>query len=234
VPASITVPATANSASFAATVAAVTTAQSVTLTATTGSTSKSVSLQLNAATPALSVNANSISFGAVVVNNSTTQTVTLTSTGTAALTINTISVSGTGFSTSSVSLPAKLNPGQALSLTLTFKPTTVGTATGQLTISSNSSTNATVTIGLSGTANPHQVDLAWNPPSSSSVTITGYKVYRANSGTGGFAALNSANSQTSFTDTGVQGGMAYDYYVTSVDSSGVESSPSNTTTVTIP
>jgi hypothetical protein len=215
-------------------VAAVTTAQTATLTATTGSTSKSISLQLNAASPALTVNASTISFGAVVVNNSTTQTVTLTSSGTAALTINSISLTGNGFSRSSVTLPAKLNPGQTLNLTLTFNPTTVGAATGQLTISSNSSTNATVTIGLSGTANPHQVDLAWNPASSSSVTITGYRVYRSNSGTGGFAALNSASSQTSFTDSGVQSGAAYDYYVTSVDSSGVESSPSNTTTVTIP
>jgi fibronectin type 3 domain-containing protein len=32
----------------------------------------------------------------------------------------------------------------------------------------------------------------------------------------------------------VQSGTSYDYYVTSLDSSGVESSPSNTTTVKIP
>jgi len=78
------------------------------------------------------------------------------------------------------------------------------------------------------------VDLAWNPPSTSGVSITGFKVYRAISGSGGFAALSSATPQTSFTDTGVQSGTSYDYYVTSLDSSGVESSPSNTTTVKIP
>jgi len=41
-------------------------------------------------------------------------------------------------------------------------------------------------------------------------------------------------TQTAYTDTGVQGGQSYIYYVTSVDSSGVESAPSNTTTVTVP
>jgi hypothetical protein len=179
------------------------------------------------------VNAGSISFGAVVVNHATTQTVTLTSSGTATVTVNSISVTGTGFSASAVTLPAKLSPGQTLNLTLTFDPATVGSASGQLTISSTSSTNAAISIGLSGTANPHQVDLAWNPPSSSGMTITGYKVYRAISGSGGFAAVNSA-TQTSFTDTAVQSATAYDYYVTSVDSTGIESSPSNTTTVAIP
>jgi predicted phage tail protein len=180
------------------------------------------------------VNAGSISFGAVVVNHATTQTVTLTSSGTAAVTVNSISVSGTGFSASAVTLPAKLSPGQTLSLTLTFDPTTTGNASGQLTISSTSSTNSTVSIGLSGTGNPHQVDLAWNPPSSSGMAITGYKVYRATSGSGAFAALSSSTGQTSFTDIGVQSATKYDYYVTSIDSSGVESSPSNTTTVAIP
>ena len=234
VPASVSVPATAVSATFAANVAAVTTATSASLTASSGSTSKTLGLQLNAATAALSVNAGSISFGAVVVNHATTQTVSLTSSGTAAVTVNSISVSGNGFSASAVTLPAKLSPGQTLNLTLTFDPTTTGNTSGQLTISSTSSTNSTISIGLSGTGNPHQVDLAWNSPSSSGMAITGYKVYRAISGSGGFASLSSSIGQTSFTDIGVQSATKYDYYVTSIDSSGVESSPSNTTTVAIP
>jgi fibronectin type 3 domain-containing protein len=90
-----------------------------------------------------------------------------------------------------------------------------------------------MTIGLSGTGNPHQVDLSWVAPSNSSVPIAGYHVYRA-AGTGGFATIGSVSTQTAYTDTGVQSGSTYQYYVTSVDSSGVESTPSNTTTVTIP
>jgi fibronectin type 3 domain-containing protein len=87
---------------------------------------------------------------------------------------------------------------------------------------------------LSGTGNPHEVNLSWIAPTGSSDPISGYNVYRAPSGSTSFAMLNSVSSQTAYTDAGVQSGQTYQYYVTSVDSSGVESSPSNTTTVTVP
>jgi fibronectin type 3 domain-containing protein len=132
-----------------------------------------------------------------------------------------------------VSVPATLNPGQTLLLTLTFEPTTTGSETGQLAITSDSSPNSTVTIALSGTSNPHQVELNWNAPSGSSTPISQYKVYRANSGTGSFAKLSTV-AQTTYTDASVQTGQSYDYYVTSVSSSGAESAPSKTTTVSIP
>jgi len=193
-----------------------------------------VTLQLNAGTPGLSVNATSVAFGDVVINNATTQTVTLTSSGTAAVTVNSIAVAGSGFSASPVSLPAALKPGQTLSVTLTFDPTAVGAASGQLTIASTASTNPTVTIGLSGTGDPHQVDLNWVAPTGSSVPITGYNVYRAARGTGAFALLNSGGTQTTYVDTTVLGTQSYDYIVKSVDSTGTESAPSNTTTVTVP
>jgi predicted phage tail protein len=182
----------------------------------------------------LSLNASSIAFGAVVVNNATTQSLTLTSTGTAPVTVSSVAVTGSGFSASPVSLPATLNPGQAITVTLTFDPTAVGAASGQLTVSSNSSTNATASVSLSGTGNPHQVDLSWAAPTGSTDPIAGYKVYRAPGGTSSFAAVVSMDTQTAYTDSNVQGGQSYNYYVTSVDSSGVESAPSNMTTVAVP
>jgi hypothetical protein len=233
VPGSVTVPATAVTASFSVNAVGVSTAQSVKLTATTGDTSKSLLLQLNPALAQLSVNATTISFGPVVVNHSTTQTVTLTSIGKAAVTVKSISVKGTGFSLSPVSLPAVLTPGQTLLLTLTFNPTAAGSDSGQLAIASDSSSNPTVTIALSGTSNPHQVELNWNAPSGSSTPISQYKVYRTMSGTGSFAKIATI-AQTNYTDTSVQSGQRYDYYVTSVGSSGAESTPSKTTTVSIP
>ena len=173
----------------------------------------------------------------MVVNTPTTQTVTLTSSGTAAVTVNSIAVTGSGFSLSPVSLPLTLNPGQATSITLTFDPTTTGSMTGQLTISSNSSTNPTLTIPLSGTATAksYQVTLNWQAPSSSTDPVAGYHVYRAPSGTTSYALLNSTlDTQTTYSDTNVQSGSSYDYMVKSVDAAGAESSPSNLTTVTIP
>jgi fibronectin type 3 domain-containing protein len=82
--------------------------------------------------------------------------------------------------------------------------------------------------------NPHQVELSWAPPSNSSVPVAGFKIYRASGTASSFAVVNSMDLQTAYADSSVQTGQTYQYYVTSVDSSGVESSPSNTTTVTIP
>jgi fibronectin type 3 domain-containing protein len=47
--------------------------------------------------------------------------------------------------------------------------------------------------------------------------------------------LNSSTTpSTTYTDTAVQAGSTYNYEVKSVDSSGVESSPSSVYTATIP
>jgi len=230
VPGSVTVPATSTNATFTANASAVSSKQTVKVTGTTGSISRSVSLQLNPASAQLKVDATSISFGAVVLNHATTQVVTLTSVGSSAVTVKSASVQGAGFTLSFVNLPATLNPGQTLLLTLIFDPTKTGSATGQLTIASDASTNSTVTINLTGTSTPHKVELNWN---ASTTGVSQYKVYRATGGTGSFKNLASTG-QTTYSDTTVQSGQRYDYYVTSVGSSGGESKPSNTTTVSIP
>lgn len=231
VPSSVTIPATATNATFTANAAAVSTAQSVKLTATEGSTSRSISLQLSPALAQLTANATTISFGSVLLSQSTTQIVTLSSVGKAPVTVKSVSVSGSGFSLSSAALPATLNPGQTLALTLIYKASVTGSQTGLLTINSDSSTNPTLTINLNATTGGHRVELSWNPPASSSVS--NYKVYRETGSNGTFAKL-ATTAQPTYTDTSVQGGTTYNYYVTSVGSTGKESSPSNTFTATIP
>lgn len=233
VPASITIPATASTATFTATAAAVSTAQTVKITATAAGASRSISLQLSPALAQLSVDAKTVSFGSVLLNQATTQVVTLSSVGKAAVTVKSISVSGSGFSLSSVSLPATLNPGQTLVLTLVYKASVTGSQTGLLTITSDSSTNPTQTIQLNATAGGHRVELNWNPPASSSDPVSSYKVYRETGSTGGFAKV-ATTAQPTYTDSSVQSGTTYHYYVTSVGSSGGESKPSNTFTATIP
>jgi fibronectin type 3 domain-containing protein len=133
-----------------------------------------------------------------------------------------------------LSLPATLNPGQTINLTLTFDPSAVGAAPGQLTVISNASANPTATVSLTGTGISHRVDLSWVAPSGSSDPIAGYNVYRAAGGTSSFALVTSMDYQTAFTDSSVQSGQSYNYYVTRVDSAGAESVPSNQTTVTVP
>ena len=226
----------AMAAGFNAIVASVATTQVATITAVAGgiSTTFNITISPSTATEALSVSGTSLGFGSVLVNTAVSQPVVLTSTGTAPVTVNSASVSGNGFSVSGATLPATLNRGQSLTLNVQFDPGATGSYTGQLTVSSNSPTDPILTVSLSGTGGPHEVDLTWNAPSGSSDPITGYKVYRAPGGTSSFAVVDSMDTQTSFTDSGVQGGQSYSYYVTSVDSSDVESSPSNTTTVTVP
>jgi hypothetical protein len=188
-----------------------------------------------ALTSTLSINATSVSFGSVVVNAPAIQSVTLQSTGTAAVTVNSATVAGTGFSLSGGTFPATLNPGQAVTLSVQFDPTVIGSATGQLTITSNSSINPTSTISLSGTSVAHQVELNWNAPSSSTDPIAGYHVYRSSGGSSAYQLLNSSvDAQTTYADTTVQSGLTYDYVVKSVDNSGLESGPSNETSITIP
>jgi hypothetical protein len=188
-------------------------------------------------TPQLTLGSSSLSFGNVTVDSSSTQSVTLASSGTGPLTINAATVSGTGFTVSGATFPVTLNPKQSVTLTVQFKPATTGAFTGKLTVTSNSSTNPTATVSLSGTGGgeQHQVDLSWSEPSNSPVPVTGYNIYRAVGGGSAYQLLNSSmGTQTTYVDSTVQSGMTYSYEVKSVDSSGVESSPSNVISVTIP
>ena len=52
---------------------------------------------------------------------------------------------------SGATFPVTLNPNQSVTLNVQFDPTAAGAATGQLTIQSNSSTNGTAVVSLSGT-----------------------------------------------------------------------------------
>jgi hypothetical protein len=180
IPSTVTVPANATGAGFTATVASVANAQAVTMTASAGSVFKSFSLQLNAVILALSINATSVAFGNVVVNTPATQSVILTSTGTAPITINGATLTGAGFTLSGSAFPATLHPGEQATLYIQFNPLAVGAATGQLTITSNSSTNGTAVIGLSGTgtAQPQVVAVSVTPKTVS-MTAGAYQQFAA-------------------------------------------------------
>jgi hypothetical protein len=235
VPSGVTVSYYAGSKGFSANIGTVTKPQTAIITAKLNGISKSFSISLSpssASSAAMSVNASSIGFGSVVLNSPQEQSVKISSTGTAPLTVNSAAVSGTGFSIAGATFPATLNPGQSIALQVLFDPTKAGTFTGQLSIASNAST---ASIPLSGTGASHQVELSWNAPPASTNPIVAYNIYRAPSGNSSFARVNSSpNSSPTFTDSTVQSGTAYDYKVTSLSSAGLESSPSNKITVSVP
>jgi hypothetical protein len=189
-----------------------------------------------AANPQLTISSGSLGFGSVAVNTATTQSLTLMSTGTTPVTVNSVAITGAGFTIIGGGFPLTLNPTQTLTLQLQFEPKTAGALTGQITISSNSTSGSAAVVALSGTgtAVPHEVDLNWSAPTSSPDLVAGYNIYRA-MGTGSFVQINpSPNSAVVYVDNTVVSGASYTYQVTSIDSSGVESVPSNQFTVTIP
>ena len=237
VPASVTVPAGATSAGFTATVSSVTAAQTARLTASADGVTESYTIQLGAAAPGLTLQSTSVSFGDVSLNTPATQTVLMTSSGTAALTISAASLTGAGFSLTGSSFPLTLQPGQTAILDIQFDPKATGAATGAVTLTTNTSTG-TAKIALSGTgetADSYEVDLSWNPPTSSTDPVAGYDIYRAVSGSSSYQLLNSdVDDVATYTDSTVQNGAAYTYYVESVDASGNRSAPSNLFSVTIP
>jgi len=150
-------------------------------------------------------------------------------------------VTGSGFTVSGGPFPLPLNPNQTATLSVQFNPKTTGAATGQLTITSNSSTSGNAVISLSGTGEtgssgtPGEVNLTWVAPANSPDPVAGYNVYRSASGAYSFAQLNSSVvTQTTYVDTTAQTGQAYDYIVESVDASGTTSAPTNIASVNIP
>jgi hypothetical protein len=188
-------------------------------------------------TPQLLVGATVLSFGNVPVASTGTLSLTLTSSGTAPVTVSSVALQGTGFSDSGATFPVTLNPNQSVTLSVQFDPTVAGAASGKLTITSNSTTGGTAQVPLSGTgtAVPHEIDLSWNAPSSSTDPVSGYNVYRSTNSGGSFTKLNAApDSQVTYTDSAVQSGSTYVYEVKSVDANGVESTASNQITLTVP
>jgi hypothetical protein len=223
------------------------TAYSGSLTVASNGNPSSLSIPLSgtgtapASTPAtstISAIPKSLAFGNVETGMNTSQTLVLTASGTAATTITSITSSNSIFTHSSVVLPLTLQPGEQASISVTAAPKTVGTESGQLTIQSNATTDASLAVPVSvdGTsASAHYVDLAWQAPTSTPTPIAGYKVYRATSASGPFTLLNTTlDSGTTYVDNSVAAGSIYYYHVTSSTSDSVESDPSNMVTVTVP
>jgi hypothetical protein len=234
-PPGVTIPANAISVGFSASVSKISSAQSATITASATGSSASFALELMPNGPALTFDTSGIVFGNTTLNTPITQEVLASASGTLPVSISSAVVNGTNFKLAGATFPVTLVPGQTAALNVEFNPSTLGNSTGQLTVTSNALAGGASTIPLSGTGVAYEVQLTWDPPSSDSDTITGYHVYRATGGSSTYQLLGPAVvPRTTYTDATVQGGSVYDYVVQSVDTSGKESPPSNTTTVTIP
>ena len=68
------------------------------------------------------------------------------------MTVSSAEISGAGFTMVGGSVPVTLNPTHSMTLQVQFAPTATGTACGQLTICSDSSTGSSAVVALSGTS----------------------------------------------------------------------------------
>jgi hypothetical protein len=99
--------------------------------------------------PVIDATPSSVNFGNVTVGTTDTQTMRLENTGAADLTITKVSVLGTGYSASGLSLPHTLAPGKDTTFTASFKPKGGGGHSGSIAISSNASSSP-LSISLTG------------------------------------------------------------------------------------
>ena len=177
---------------------------------------------------------SAIDFKSVTVGQKNSQPVQLSNNGSAALNIQTITVTGTGFSATPPTLPLSLAPEANQNVTVAFAPTNTGAASGTLTITSNDP-KSPANISLSGNgqvATAHTVALSW---AASTITVSGYFVFRSSVTGGPYTQISpTLVSSLAFTDSSVVSGATYYYVVTAVDSTGTQSVYSNEVAATIP
>jgi invasion protein IalB len=144
----------------------------VVVTNTAGTvTSAAAAMTVNPA-PAPAIQVSPINFGNDVVGTNLSQALIIKNTGTATLTITQVTETGSAFFTvSGFSLPLNVNAGQQTTITVVFLPTSVGPASGNISITSNAPTSPT-SVALAGTGIAATLTLNISPTSLSFGNVT--------------------------------------------------------------
>jgi hypothetical protein len=196
-------------------------------------TSNPATLTVNAPTPgALTPSTTSLNFGNVIVTKNGSLGVNFTNSGSVSLTVSSVTISGAGYTASGISNGQIITPGQVVTLNLTFAPSSTGSITGNVTVTSNAS-NSPTSISLSGSGVlAHTATLSWTASTS---TVIGYNVYRGTASGGPYTLVNSSLvSSTQYVDSTALAGQTYYYVATAVASGNVESTYSNQVTAAVP
>ncbi|MFG3588709.1 choice-of-anchor D domain-containing protein [Streptomyces sp. NPDC047990] len=144
-----------------------------TLTVNAGGTTSTVSLSGTgtAPGPVLNTDPASLSFeGTVVGSSATAQTVKVTNSGTTSATVSGVSASGDFSQTNNC---ATLAVGASCTVNVGFKPTTGGTRTGSLTVTSNAN-NSPTTVSLTGSGIDSTTNIAAGRPATASSSSSPY------------------------------------------------------------
>ena len=151
-----------------------------------------------------SLSASSVSFGNVQVGSNSSQNATLTNSGGSGVTVSQANLSGPPFTMTGLTLPMTLSAGQSFTFSVSFAPTSAGSAVGSIALVSNAS-GTSPSISLSGTGTAAG-QFSVNPGSFSfgSVVVGASKSLPATvSATGSSVTVTSASvSSGEFTLTG--------------------------------
>jgi hypothetical protein len=181
----------------------------------------------------LTMNGSGTDFGDVGVGSTSTLGITFSNTGGSPLTLQQNSLSGAGFASSGIGQGVTLNPGQYVTLALSFQPSVTGKSNGTVSLSSTTS-SAPINLLLwgNGVIAAHSATLSWDPSKS---VVVGYNIYRTPLVFESWTKISSSPViATSYTDWDVQGGTTYLYRITSVSPANLESPLSNATVTSIP
>ncbi|HWF39239.1 MAG TPA: choice-of-anchor D domain-containing protein, partial [Candidatus Acidoferrales bacterium] len=149
----------------------------------------------------------SLNFGTVPVGATGQQVFNITDSGSATVTVSNIALAGPNLSFTGLWVGLVLSPGQTISVTASYSPSSAGNASGTVTISSDAANSpstlswsaSTATAPAPAAATP-TVDLSWT--ASSSDGVTGYNVYRGTVSGGPYNLITSSPvAATAFLDS---------------------------------
>jgi hypothetical protein len=182
----------------------------------------------NPSEPELGVTPSTLTFGNVTVGSSASLQATLTASN-SSVKISSDESSSSEFAIVGLSLPATIQAGQSVQVTIQFTPNASGAASGTAKFISNAAEQLAGTGVAQGS---HSVDLSWDPGSGNPV---GFNIYRANARAGPFQMINTVlDASPNYTDSTVASGATYYYVTTEVNAEGQESAYSNEVKAVIP
>lgn len=149
--------------------------------------------------PEISVAPSSAGFGSVTTGVTDTQTLVISNPGTANLVISGVTISGAGFNYSGITVPLTIAPSAKSSLTVSFDPSTAGSASGSLVLTNNSATSS-LAIPLSGTGVAPVLQLSASPSSLSFGDVN-----TGSSATGTVTLSNTGNANVSISKDAITG-----------------------------
>jgi hypothetical protein len=132
----------------------------------------------------IQVTPSSLNFGSTIVGKKTSQTASIANTGNTTVTISQANISSSQFSVAGLTMPLSLPAGQSSSFQVWFNETSAGSATGTLTLTTNTGVSSEQ-VSLAGTATP--------APPQISLSATSVNVGSATAGTTATSSLTVSN-----------------------------------------